>query len=58
MMKPDYWGYGTERLPGCSIPIYHTSKFLKGMHIIDANHGLFSGGKLDETRLRSNSSLW
>lgn len=19
-MKPDYWGYGTERLPGCSAP--------------------------------------
>lgn len=37
MMKPDYWGYGTEKLPGCSIPIYHTSKFLKGMHIIDAD---------------------
>ena len=37
MMKPDYWGYGTERLPGCSVPIYHTSKFLKGMHIIDAD---------------------
>lgn len=31
MMKPDYWGYGTERLPG---------------------------GKLNESRLRSNSSLW
>ena len=36
-MNPDYWGYGTERLPGCSIPICHTFKFLKGMHIIDAD---------------------